>query len=341
MQAREIHKNAIVIDNTCPLAVLDDYHANYLQGGVTVIAATVGYGMANIGTLDYTMKLLGKWLAKFREDGTKLISVTSVDDIYRAKEQGKLGVIFHFQGTTPFEDDINTVELYHRLGVRMCQLCYNEKDLVGCGCAVKEDTGLTVFGEQVIGEMNRLGIVVDCAHTGHNTSMDAIAVSKSPVIISHGNARAVCNNRRNCQDDLIKAIAKNGGVIGFNGFPGFVADKPKPTLDDLLDHVDHMANIAGPENICVGIDYFEYQAGVVDDDTAKQIYDFLISSGSWAKNEYPPPPWHWPQGIEMPEKLENLTIGLDQRGYTEDEIKGILGLNVMRVFKEVWNRPKQ
>lgn len=156
------------------------------------------------------------------------------------------------------------------------------------------------------------------------------------MIISHGNARAVCNNRRNCEDDLIKAIAQNGGVIGFNGFPGFVADKPRPTLDDLLDHVDHMAGIAGPENICVGIDYFEYQAGVADDDTATQIYNFLLDSGSWNREEYPSPPWHWPEGIEMPEKLENLTIGLYERGYSEDEIKGILGLNVIRVFKEVW-----
>ena len=273
-QAKDVHKDAIIIDCTCPLAVLDDYHDNYMRGGVTVIAATVGYGMADIGNLDFTMKTIGKWFAKFREEGRDLLHVNRVDDIFKAKEEGKLGVIFHFQGTTPFEDDINTVELYHRLGVRMCQLCYNDKDLVGCGSAV--------------------------------------------------------------EDDLIKAIAQNGGVIGFNGFPGFVADKPRPTLDDLLDHVDHMAGIAGPENICVGIDYFEYQAGVADDDTATQIYNFLLDSGSWNREEYPSPPWHWPEGIEMPEKLENLTIELYERGYSEDEIKGILGLNVIRVFKEVW-----
>ncbi len=93
----------------------------------------------------------------------------------------------------------------------MCQLCYNAKDLVGCGCAVENDTGLTEYGETVIGEMNRLGIVVDCAHTGYRTSMEAIEASKSPVIISHGNTRAVCINRRNIEDDLIKAIVKNGG----------------------------------------------------------------------------------------------------------------------------------
>jgi len=335
-KAEKIHDDSIVIDATCPLAVLDQYHDNYMKGGVTVVAATVGYGAAEIGTMDFTMKNLGQWLSKFRNNSKKLLHVTSVDDIFKAKAEGKLGVIFHFQGSKPFEDDINSVELYYRLGVRMGQLCYNAKDLVGCGCAVEEDTGLTEFGEQVVGEMNRLGIVVDCAHTGYQTTMDAIEASKSPVIISHGNARAICNNRRNIEDDLIKAIVKSGGVVGFNGFPGFVADKMKPTLDDMLDHVDYMVKLVGAEHICVGIDYYEYQAGVADEETAQLIYQYLLDSGAWAPGEYPPPPWYYPQGIEMPEKMKNLTIGLHKRGYSEEDIKGILGLNIIRVFKEIW-----
>ena len=334
--AKDIHDDAIIIDCTCPLAVLDEYHDNYLKGGVTAIAATVGYGMANIGNLDATVKNLGNWFAKFRDPGRNIFHMTHVEDILRAKREGKMGIVFHFQGTTPFEDDINSIEVYHRLGLRMCQLCYNDQDLVGCGCSVENDTGLTEYGEQVISELNRLGVVIDCAHTGYNTTMDAIEASQTPVIISHGNARSVYNNRRNCSDDLIRAIANNGGAVGINGYPGFVAAKPRPTLDDLMDHVDHMAKIAGSENICIGLDYFEYQAGVVDDASANQVYNFLLESGSWNKKDYPPPPWYWPKGIEMPEKLENLTIGLIERGYSEDEIKGILGLNIMRVFREVW-----
>ena len=156
------------------------------------------------------------------------------------------------------------------------------------------------------------------------------------MVISHGNARAVHNNRRNITDDLIRAIAKNGGVVGFNGFPGFVSNKARPSLDDLLDHVDHLANVAGPDHVCVGMDYFEYQAGVVDDETAGQVYDFLLDSGAWNPTEYPAPPWYWPEGIEMPDTLGNLTAGLVNRGYSEDEIRGILGLNMMRVFEAVW-----
>ncbi len=336
MAPQALHKTAIIIDNTCPLAVLDQFHDNYRNGGVTAIAATVGYGVPGLGNLDFTMKNLGKWHAWMREKERNLLHVTRVEHLFQAKEQGKLGIIFHFQGSMPFGDDVNTASLYHQLGVRMCQLCYNEKDLVGCGCAVEEDTGLTPFGQELIAEMNRLGIVVDCGHTGEKTTLDAIAASSSPVVISHGNARAVCHNRRNLSDDLIRAIAENGGVVGFNGYPGFVADKERPSLDDLLDHVDHMASLAGPEHICLGMDYFEYQAGATDDVTAGQIYDFLIESGAWNKTDYPPPPWHFPQGVEMPEKLWNLTAGLAQRGYSPEQIKGILGLNMLKVFETVW-----
>lgn len=160
-------------------------------------------------------------------------------------DEGKLGVLFHFQGTLAFEDDINTIELYHRLGLRMCQLCYNTQDLVGCGCAVEKDKGLTDFGRKAIIEMNRLGIVVDCAHTGYQTTMDAIAVSQKPVIVSHGNASRVCDSKRNLLDDIITAIAWNGGVIGIKGYPAFVADKVSPSLEGFIDHIDYMVQKVG------------------------------------------------------------------------------------------------
>lgn len=332
----EFHKKAILIDATCPLATIEKYLQNYREGGVTVIAATVGFGIPQIGTLQFTMHNLGQWFDRFRNNPDKLLHVTSVEDIYRAKKENKLGVIYHFQASLPFEDNINNIEIYYRLGVRICQLCYNTKDLIGCGCAEEIDTGLTPFGEKAIAELNRLGIVVDCAHTGYRTTMEAIEVSKAPVIISHGNARALCDTRRNLPDDIIKAIALNGGVIGINGYPAFVANKTRPTLDDYLDHVDYMAKLVGVEHICIGMDYYEYQAGVMDDDTAKMTYDFLISSGAWKPEEYPPPPWYYPDGIEMPEKLSNLTTGLLKRGYSEKDVENILGLNIIRVFREVW-----
>jgi membrane dipeptidase len=335
--AKRFHEESIVIDATCPLVATERYLDNYREGGVTAVAATVGFGMPDLGTIQYTIRNLGEWFDRLRRKDT-LLHVASVDDIYRAKREKKLGVIFHFQSSLPYEDDPNTVEIYYRLGIRMCLLCYNAKDRVGCGCAVEPDTGLTEFGAKLIGEMNRLGMVVDCAHTGYRTSMDAIACSTQPVIISHGNAKAVHNSKRNLPDDLIKAIAANGGVVGLNGYPAFVADKPRPGLDDYLDHVEYVAKLAGIDHVCLGLDYYQFQAGVIDDATAQASYDYLIQTGAWTPDVYPPPPWFYPVGIEMPEKFGNLTAGLLRRGFSESDTEKILGLNLIRVFREVWGR---
>lgn len=336
IDAAQLHKESIVIDATCPLLGHEDSFEMWLAGGATAACATVGLGQPEIGKTSVSVRMMGGWLKRIRQNPDKLLLVKSTEDIRRAKAQGKLGIIFHFQGSMPIEDEVNTMEPFHEMGLRVLQLCYNTEDLVGCGSAVAEDKGLTDYGKAVIAEANELGIVVDCAHTGYQTTRQAIDASADPVIVSHSNARAVFDNARNLPDDIIRSVAANGGVIGVNGFPGFVAAKSKPTLDDLLDHVDYIANLVGTDVVCLGIDYFEYQAGVVDDATAKVIYDYLIDSGAWSTDEYPTPPWHYPHGIEMPDKLPNLTAGLVKRGYSEQDIQAILGLNLMRVYDQVW-----
>jgi membrane dipeptidase len=331
--ASKLHQDSIVIDATCPLASVGNYFEKWIEGGSTVIAPTVNRPPE---LMRDTMGRVGVWLRRLRDNEDKLIQVITVEDIYRAKEENKLGILFHFQGTTPFEKDLNSIEVFYRLGLRMVQLCYNEKDFVGDGCSELTDCGLSRFGVKVIEELNRMGIVVDCSHTGYRTTMDAIEVSKKPVIVSHGNARAVCDSFRNLRDDQIKAIAQKGGVIGLNGYPDFVLKGKKPTLDDLIDHADYIANLVGTEHISVGIDYYEGMAGVANDEDAKDLYQRLVDAGIWNPRDYSPPPWHYPEGIEMPDKLANLTAGLLKRGYSEEDIKKILGLNLVRVFKEIW-----
>ena len=166
--------------------------------------------------------------------------------------------------------------------------------------------------------------------------LEAILISKKPVIASHSNVKAVCESFRNLADDQIKAIAKKGGVIGLNGFPNFVAKKSKPTLDDLLDHADYIAKLVGVEHLSLGIDYYEGMAGVADDERSKAFYKERVEKGIWSPRDYGPPPWHYPEGIEMPDQLPNLTAGLLNRGYSDEDVKKILGLNLIRVFKEVW-----
>jgi membrane dipeptidase len=333
-KANKLHEEAIVIDATCPLARFDNAFEKWISGGATVIAVTADYRGEFMGA---TISRLGNWFKKLQAYPNKLLHVMSVEDIYRAKKENKLGIIFHFQDTLPFELDLNIIEIYYRLGVRMVQLCYNTKNFVGDGCLERTDCGLSGFGLKLIAEMNRLGIVVDCSHTGYRTTMEAIEASEKPIIVSHGNAKAVCDSFRNLEDDQIKAIAAKGGVVGITGFPPFVSKKAKPTLDDFLKHVDYVAELVGVEHISLGIDYYEFMAGIADDNTAKARYDELIQAGIWASTDYPPPPWYFPQGIEMPDMLPNLTLGLLNRGYSQNDVKNILGLNLIRIFKEVWN----
>jgi membrane dipeptidase len=331
--AAGLHNEAIVIDATCPLASVADYFELWMAGGATVIAPTVNLPPQ---LMRDTVSRVGEWYARLNANSDRLIQVTTVEDIYKAKEENKLGILFHFQGTTPFEKDLNSIEVFYRLGVRMVQLCYNEKDFVGDGCSERTDCGLSEFGVKVIGELNRLGMVVDCSHTGYRTTMDAVDISDKPVIVSHGMARTVCESFRNLRDDQIKAIARKGGVVGLNGFPNFVAKKDRPTLDDFLDHADYIARLVGVDHISLGIDYYQGMAGILSNDEAAMLYDRLIAEGVWSARDYGPPPWHYPEGIETPDKLANLTAGLLKHGYSQEDTRKIMGLNLVRVFGAVW-----
>jgi len=334
---KSIYSKSIVIDMTCPAAVKDRILDDYRAGGLTAIAVTAGYGMKvpRRTPLRHTRETIGMWNERIasRDD---LVLVTSVEDIRRAKADGKLGIIYHFQGTRPFEGDIRNVEAFYKMGLRVCQLCYNVKDLAGCGCTVAEDTGLTEFGGQVIAEANRLGVVVDCAHTGARTTLDAVAASKSPVIISHGNARAVHDNDRNLKEDVVKAIARNGGVIGMNGFPTFVSKSTRPSLDEFIDHIEYIVRTVGVEHVGLGIDYFEYQAAYCNIFLAQFVYRYLLAGGAWNSSSYAPPPWHYPAEIETPLELGNIAAGLSRRGFSQENIEAILGGNILRVYGQVW-----
>jgi membrane dipeptidase len=132
-------------------------------------------------------------------------------------------------------------------------MAYNETNRVGCGCHVANDTGLTDFGRRLIGEMNRIGMIVDCAHTGYRTTMETIDACEGPVIISHTNVHALCNHPRCARDDQIAAIAAKGGVVGITGINVFLGGDATPKR--FADHIDHVANLVGPEHVGLALDY--------------------------------------------------------------------------------------
>ena len=331
-RALDLHHSSVVMDMTCPLMNDPDRWSWWREGGVTVAAPTVA---ADHGVAE-TMQRISGWFAHLQAHAASMVQVTNVADVLRAHADGRLGVMFHFQNTLPLERDVGMVEVYARLGLVLMQLAYNTKNHVGNGCEELGDDGLSRFGRTVVAAMNRHGVVIDGAHTGTRTLLDVIDRSERPVVVSHANARAVCDNARNLDDDVIRAIAEQGGLVGVVGFPSFVRrGVPRPTLDDLIDHLDHVCELVGHANAsAIGIDYYDGMVGVAAPAEAEARYRAALRRGVWNADNYDPPPHHYPAGLGDPRDFPNLTARLLERGFAEDDVRAILGGNWLRVLAE-------
>ncbi|WP_455387847.1 dipeptidase [Petrachloros mirabilis] len=340
--AKDFHDEIITIDGTSPL--MGENHQEkfvdwYKQGRVTAFAPTMSEGpMSSVASLTDKLNTLDNlgFMLKLVHKRNDLIVVRTAADILKAKQEGKLGVMLNFQSPTAFEYNLDLVHMYKELGVGVVQLAYNVRNQFGNGILERGDSGLSHLGVALVKELNSARMIVDVAHTGVKTSFDAIETSSTPVIISHANSRNKFDSNRNVPDDLIKAIAQNGGFIGAVMYPAFVRKAPRPTLDDYIDHIKYLVDLVGPDHVAIGSDYFGGQWGVISDEEAQKLYERNIEVGAWDKATYPAPPWVYPKGIETPKTLYNLTAGLQRRGFAKDDIRKIWGESWLRVMKQVW-----
>ncbi|MGX7678584.1 dipeptidase [Jatrophihabitans sp. DSM 45814] len=317
-----MHEKAIVVDGTCPGPHWRANLETWLAGGATSCVVSIGASQAPEGALYDIADTY-----RFIHSDSRLRLATSVSDIRAAKAAGQLAVVLQFQGTEPIAYEPALIEAYWRLGVRIVQLAYNRRGPVCDGCEEPNDAGLSVLGRRVIGELNRVGIVVDISHTGMKSARQAVDLSTSPVIASHSNAAAVHQNQRNLTDDVIRAIAGSGGVIGINGWPSFVSAAGSPTLDEYIDHMVYIGALVGLEHVALGLDYWN---------GTRAQYDEHIASGTWHPDNYPPPPWPYPQGIGDASGFPRLTERLLERGFAASDVRAILGENWLRVYGKVW-----
>lgn len=329
--AADLHAGAIVVDAVCPLARDRRYLDWYRDGGVTLTVPTVASRESAVVTLGQ----LGGWTRTIAAD-PDLMPVRTAADVGLAKRSGRMGIALHFQGTDPIEGDLDLVEAYKELGVGIIGLCYNVKNRVGDGAEERTDCGLSRFGVALVKRLNEARVIVDCSHTGIRTSLDAVETSRAPVVLSHSNPRGIHDSMRNVPDDLIKAVASTGGVIGTAGFPSFLGTEAKPTLDRFVDAIAYVAELVGIEHTGLGIDYYLGQHGVATLEAAQTMYDAAIRDGSWQPGTYPPPPHHHPDGISTPRDLPNLTARLLERGFGADDVALVLGGNWLRVYREIW-----
>jgi membrane dipeptidase len=232
-------------------------------------------------------------------------------------------VVLHFQGSEPLRAGAELAGTFARLGVRVIQPTYNYRGAAGDGCCEPENAGLSLFGKALVKAMNQHRIAVDIAHAGVRTSLEAIECSTRPVIVSHANARAVCEHPRNLPDEVIKAVAASGGVVGLCAFPSFVSARPQPALDQLIDHAVHIAGLVGAGHVGLGLDFA---------DEGEEEYDFF----GYDERYYPRPPWVWPRGIEWLHQCSGISPALQARGFSLDEAAGIMGTNFLNVLARIW-----
>jgi len=325
-EAVALTDDAFVWDMTLPWgrSTADDHTLQrFHRASINAVSLTVG------GSRDHETGPLIKWIAEVRrfisDRSEEMVLCQSVADIDRACSENKLALIFHFQETRPFQNDLNLVGLYYDLGVRHALLAYNAKNAVGDGCAERTDAGLSRWGIQVVEEMNRVGMLVCGTHSGYRTTMDAMEVSTAPFIFSHSNAYSVHPHYRNIRDDQIRACANSGGVIGINGLGEFLDDH-EATSESMFKHIDYIANLVGPQHVGLGLDY------VRDVDAFWQNW-VVGNSYMWPENEGRVRTF---SRFAQPEQVYELTDLMLRHDYTETEVRAILGENFRRVASEVW-----
>lgn len=235
----------------------------------------------------------------------------------------RMAITFDLEGANALNVDVSMVSLYYRLGVRQMLLAYNLNNRAGGACHDR-DSGLTGFGREVIAEMNRVGMVVDCSHTGHTTTMQIMEMASQPVIFSHSNPWALRAHGRSITDEQIRACAKTGGVIGVTGLGYFLPRRPS-AVEAFADCVDYVRDLVGVDHVGVGLDW----APPSPRDRA-----FYASHRTyWPASEYSAP---WSMSSVGPADVRGLTATLVGRGWTEKEVRKVLGENFLRVARAVW-----
>ncbi len=325
MNATQQHRDSIIIDGLNASWFLSDGVIERIHcGGTTAVNATIAAWHDPAATLD----MIGQMYRQIDQHSDSALLVRRVDDIHAAKTAGKTGFILGFQDTSPIADKLHLLRVYHELGVRIIQLTYNFENLVGFGCQAPEDRGLTEFGRQVVAEMNRLGLLIDLSHCGPRTTLEAIDRSAQPVAITHSNPAARFPHPRNKSNEAIKACAARGGVIGAIAFPAMLTPNLPATLDDYVNTINDLVEVAGIDHVGIGPDFMEEMpaevAAVVLKGLPVDVVNFMQSI---------PPVQDFTSAADMP----NVTARLLARGYSAADTQKIMGGNWLRLYEQTWS----
>lgn len=293
-----------------------------------------------------------KWTEVLHDLGIRLcdlahqdlvIVARGVDDILRAHREGKVAWIGSIEGAAMIENELDRIEILYGFGVRLLGITYSEANALGSGLKEPSDGGLTTFGRRVVERMNKVGMLIDCSHAGDRTTLDVIEASAKPIVLSHIGARALWDSKRLAPDEVLRACAERGGVIGIEAAPHttITARYTKHSLDSYMEHFEYIAELVGIDHVAFGPDtiygdhvglHRVYSAGLSLQE-ARSAHTDGMGDGEGGRH----PKVEYVAGMENPtEGSRNVLRWLVKHDYSDEEIAKALGENALRVLREVW-----
>ncbi len=309
-------------------ALLDEIRASGLRGCVVTVGNPALHGPE---AYDDAKKEIEEYDRLIAANPTRLSKATTVGDLDRAVEARTIGLIYYTQNATPIQDNVERLGALHDQGVRIVQLTYNTRNLLGDGCLERTNAGLSKFGLEAVARMNEMRMLVDVSHSGEATTLDAIKHSKSPVAITHAGCSTVYKHPRNKSDAALRALADKDGVIGIYQINPYLGPKERNTLDDYLRHIDHAIRVCGIEHVGVGSDREHRRIPDTPEEKQKLIEELSRLRPVTAST------FRWPffiAELNHPRRMETLATALARRGRKPAEIDKLLGGNWYRLFRE-------
>lgn len=339
VEMMEKYKDALVVDALFvgapgfPAGFTESQYEEAIQHSIdnkyNFVSATISNGPPE-DTPEKVMERMKKVNAYWKKQKDRYKQVMFIDDVYEAQEGTQLAVMHNFQSMRPLAGDVSNVEKFYELGLRQMNFTYNiDFDYADGGVSNDDgtDQGVTDLGAQVVKEMNRLGIVVDCSHSSNQTCIEAAMLTDKPMMMSHSNLMTYQPIGRNVSDQAVKAVAATGGVVCVNFIGGFLNSKGEARPFDIAKHVEYIKNLVGADKTCVGPDYVYNYAETLDW-ILRNPENFPVEMG-----------YATPSHMGKPGEIWGVVRELeDTFGWTEEEIRGFLGGNLMRVYKANWEK---
>ncbi len=338
-RAAELHRSAIIINGLGGGKVaMPDRRGGEFQlpsimreGGVTSVNLTVAY----LHGFEISIEGLS-WLLQAVDASEGISIARTVKDIEDAKRAGEATILVGFQNSDPIEGSLDKLDLFYRLGLRIMQLTYQRRNLVADGGGEPANGGLSVFGRELVAELNRLGVLIDLSHTGVRSTLDTIEASSVPVAFTHANLYTKNPVRRNKTDEEIKALAARGGVMGINSIARMISPegwKRGATVHEFVDQIDYVVDLVGIDHVGIGLDISEGMSR--EDFELRRTTGFLGTYPELGGGDFPYE-YYYMTGVDSMAKAGLITEALVERGYSDDDVLKILGGNFLRLLGEVF-----